>query len=312
MIEKEYYRLDELAPLGVTASTIRYFIEQEKLHPAFFVSNSRYVIGAYLEGEFNGFAIADYQGLVSFPSRENNVLLKKGKVTSSTVKLLQHDKIVIRTNQYPFRIPWPNTYISGWQKWTLNQLNFDQIPAKCYPNERDSGMAMFSDFVGQIAKVSEMEEEKVKEVENKLMRGLPRRVLSSAGIDFHISEICVTHTDLVRLGIIKSAVTDGDAKQISNVAPSPTIIEESKRPIDKLLTRMLFKFPNEKPTRIWRMLQDDVLRSERLYDTDEILDEVGKDELYWFTESGEPERLKQKSFFNSLRNFRILYSLNES
>ncbi|WP_157610989.1 hypothetical protein [Arsukibacterium perlucidum] len=136
MIEKEYYRLDELAHLGVTEGTIRYFIEQDKLTPAFFVPSKWYVIGGYIKGMFNGFAIAKYQGLVSFPKSQNNELLAKGKVWSNSVSLLWREKIIIDSSDYPFNIPCPNSYIEAWQKRSLEELHWDRVPAKFYPQVR--------------------------------------------------------------------------------------------------------------------------------------------------------------------------------
>lgn len=58
------------------------------------------------------------------------------------------------------------------------------------------------------------------------------------------------------------------------------------------------------------MLQVDLNRDERLYDIDEILDEVGSKELYWSEGEKEANRLTQQSFYNLVKELRE--SFNES
>jgi hypothetical protein len=89
-----------------------------------------------------------------------------------------------------------------------------------------------------------------------------------------------------------------------------TVIDQPKSPIAKLVSRVLHQFPKKKSSEIWRMLQDDLDKDERLYDIDEILDEVGKKELYWSEGEKEASRLTQGSFYNLVKELRE--SLTES
>lgn len=66
----------------------------------------------------------------------------------------------------------------------------------------------------------------------------------------------------------------------------------SNRGLDQLLLEMLVRFPNYKPMQIWRALKADCYRAERIYDIDEILEEVSYTELIWTDRKGASLSLK--------------------
>jgi len=67
---------------------------------------------------------------------------------------------------------------------------------------------------------------------------------------------------------------------------------------------MLVQLPNDKPSMLWAKLKEDSLEDVRVFDVDEILDEVGEKELSWFNLEGEIQPLKRKSFYNLIRNLK--------
>jgi hypothetical protein len=67
---------------------------------------------------------------------------------------------------------------------------------------------------------------------------------------------------------------------------------------------MIQLYPDYKSTQIWNMLKHDCSLPNRVYDTDEILEEVNSTELIWTNRKGERTNLMKKSFFNLLKKIK--------
>lgn len=297
MIEKEYYRLDELAGLNVTEGTLRYFIEQNKLTPAFFVPFKDYVLGGYINGKFNGFAIANYRGLVGITKNNNSKLLEKGKVTTNTITLLQIDNIVIKSYNYPFNIPCPNDYISGWLKTNPITKDWQLVPAKFYPQERDSGWSVCTDILKTFTK----SEEEKKQLENNLFADQPKRVLSSIGFDFVLSDLCIRHCDLLTLGLIKPEYNKLPRKQKLQLSEQLEKIN-FKNEFEELLANILKSKPRIQAKKIHRILCDECATEEdsRQFDHHNILKADDQGIISWRDKyRGNAER---SYTFDSLKN----------
>ena len=120
---------------------------------------------------------------------------------------------------------------------------------------------------------------------------IPKKGFYHDGIELQLSDSCVLHDDLVQLNIIQQKLPNNSNAQ-------------SKRPIDTLLINILEQFPKDKPAELWNKLQADISKATRLLDTDEIIDEVGEKELFWYDLEGEPQPLKRKSFYNLIRKLK--------
>lgn len=130
---KEYYRLEELKDIGIPEGEIRFLIEQSNLQPVFYLPLAKYVLGGFIQGKFNGFAIANYKGLVSIPTAKLDELLKIGKVKTVHVSLIQRENISVISYDYPFDVACPNNFIEGWKKADLKTFKLPVIPAQIYP-----------------------------------------------------------------------------------------------------------------------------------------------------------------------------------
>lgn len=273
MIEKDYYRIDELTPIGITEGTIRYFIEQQKLQPVFFIQQQRFVIGAYVKNQFNGCAIATYQGLVSISAGKNGDLLKNGKVTANSVLLLQREKIVISSVTYPFNVPCPNSYITAWQNWTLSEIKLNTIPAKFYPIEHDSGMALFFGIM-KLAASTNTQKQALRQSEADMMSINAQRVLNSVGYDFLFQHICIRHKDLLSLGLLKPNIKD---QSVNTLVPrngdAQATDPRCKNEFEELLLSILTVMPRTQAKQMHRILCDEANREEdtRHYDYKNIL-----------------------------------------
>lgn len=235
------------------------------------------------------------------------LLATKHKMIASRLRPASLADVVITSTEYPFTVGLPNTVLDGWDASISNK---DQIADFIFYVGLRENVCVPDMIQAVLERLDELHPENAASGNEgtKLQIKLEqRRSINEGETTIHEHQL---HISLSELRKAKQLV-ENRAQALFPIEQraqpetlSETIIKEPNRPIDKLLTRMLINFPHEKPSGIWRMLQKDILLSERLYDTDEILDEVGKDELYWFKETGEVESLKQKSFYNLLKNIK--------
>ena len=177
----------------------------------------------------------------------------------------------------------PNKYLKGWvgdsNPLRQSENGFFWIGLR----EANNGADFFSALqfvIGQPQALQESEG-RINLIEKQL---LASKQLETSYINISTDDLRVSETCLVELKeILRMSDVDAD---------------DSKRGFNKLIVRMMEQFPEYKPSQLWRMLKADSIRAERLYDTEEILDEVGTDELIWSDRHGKPRTLKKKSYYN--------------
>ncbi|OBP14203.1 hypothetical protein A5320_16325 [Rheinheimera sp. SA_1] len=271
--DRKYYRLDELANFGVTEGTVRYLIEQDKLQPVFFLPPSHYVLGGYHANKFKGFAIAWYKGLVSIPCSKVVQLLSKGKVTSTEMNLLQREKITVVSSEYPFDVPWPNSYIGSWLKADLAQISWSVIPAKAYPRECDSLMASFVDMLNTINSGSRTAVDDATKLESKIFENHPKRILSAAGQNFNFVDICIQTTDLISIGLFDINQPSNELPDNQESTKTGAFDNQFKNEFEELLARILMAKPQLKAKEIHRFLCVEAEKEEdsRVFDRHNVL-----------------------------------------
>jgi len=301
MIEKEYYRVDELqSRFGMSFRDIRDFVESTKNPLAFYIKQNKFIIGGWKANKgLAGFGVASYRGLVNIPANEQLKIIGNEKLTVKTFSLLNKEMISAHDIEYPFESTLPNSFLYSWEPRPLSEISWESIPAKLFPKEQEDSRRAFGKGLKDIFSAITGEEMVVDEKLSKTIGKIPQKEFYSAGIELSISDICVLHTDLVRLGVCDPSLSSSlqKVKQLEVNRPSddfPSI----NRPIDILLVSMLKMFPQDKPADTWSRLKNDAGKDPRQFDIDEILDEVGEKELYWFDIEGEQQSLKKKSFYN--------------
>ena len=295
MLVKEYYRISELKDrFDVSVEDIKYLVENSKIELVFYIESHQYIYGGWLKDKgFVGYGSLNYCGLVKISEQEQHDLVLKDNIKLRCFRLIDRKNISNVNHDYPYETSPPHAFIYAWQPKSIKSIEWDYIPAKLFHNEQEHHLRtvgnMFKDAVAifDVAPKSPPKE--------NLMDRIPKKGFYHDGIKLQFSDSCVLHKDLVALNIIKPELTVN-----TNQPPS-----KSERLIDILLTRLLDQFPDDKPAKVWEKLKADLNNEPRLFDIDEIIDEIDLDTLYWFDDKADVNKMKKKSFYNLIKKLKI-------
>jgi hypothetical protein len=292
MTEQAYYRLDELQAMGITEGKLRYLIEQEQVTPEFFMHNERFIIGGYLGNKFIGFAVADYSGLATIHKQLIPELLTKGKVSVKQLLLLQKERIRVIATAYPFQVTMPNRYIESWQSTDLSKLDWQVYPALFMPTENVGVLYQIADMLRGFGGSTG------NKVDYRFTDGTPKTELVVLDKELRFANLCLQAAD-VRPKSLSSVTQHSKDNSTAEI-----------KDISSLILHVMTKLPNHRPAEIWQVLKADHLRETRVYDTDELLEEVGEYELIWTDIYGSPRTLQKRSFFNLFKKLKLFDDCN--
>jgi len=196
MIVKDYYRFDELnTRFNIQEADLDYWLEKEQISFVIPQPIQNYIIGGWMKGkEFCGYGVVQYKGLISVSNNEVKKILKKGKSHIESCWLFEREKITYLRQSYDFDVPIPNEFVNSWQPKVLAEISWNRIPAKRYPFAMRSSKQLF----GKI--LDSLKDNKVLEISDL---GLDvDHILSAPYQMIRKHELCITHLDLVKLGIV--------------------------------------------------------------------------------------------------------------
>lgn len=276
MLQQKYYRLAELErSFGLSLENLRYLVENDQLHLIFKKPSEKYLIGLLnKQQKFIGFGSANYSGYFSLSKIDQLELIKKGKVRSNRMWLLQHSEIRRLEADYPYRLPSPNLYIQKWIKKDSIEVS-DQIWAMPYLNETE-GLAR--GFLTMLADFGENPIEK----DNDSLDKFPENTLIPNSMILSHDDICVTRIALKKLGLIE----DDKPKNA-----------KTENAFKRLVHNLIKRHPQKGAAALWNHLYDNHETDESL-DPESILDEVGRDELSWVQGKDSARTVTKKRFRN--------------
>ena len=273
MFKKEYYRLDDLEnKFNVTASDIRYLVENSNISLAFHLTSQKFIYGGWLKGKgFVGHGVATYTGLVGISELAQQALVETGEAELKQFKLLNRVGLHSIDTKYPFDLKTPNNYLDAWQSKPVELLNWRLIPAKLFPKVQDHPVHMFSKIIKE--GVSAFTQNDVKEFEmgtSNHLKAIPEKELYAKELKIVFSDVCVQHKELERLGIYKDA-SEIESKA-TDLQPSKAKFK-FKNQFHELLADILINNKAIKTKEIHRLLCKEATTAEddRQYDRRNIL-----------------------------------------
>lgn len=273
MIEKEYYRLDDLKHrFDLTESDVHYLIAEKNVPPCFYIPRALFIIGGWQNSDFIGYAKVDYEGLVSIPQHYIKDLINRRKAIPNFFKLLNKAKIRQIDTKYDCALPLPNNYIQGWKAICLSDISWQEIPAKLYPKITQTLKHTYKELLISLAS-DETAKAVTAEKLNRSFGEIQKEELKPIYRTFLFSEVCIRHEDLVSYGIIKT--NDSSPTKL----PIGTKNQKLDNEFEDLLAAIVLSSPKKLTAKkIHRILCEECLREEdqRLFDLNNIL--LGEDQ----------------------------------
>ncbi|MBG9989645.1 hypothetical protein [Pseudoalteromonas sp. NZS37] len=301
MIEKEYYRLDELEKrFDLSFSDVLYLVENSKLDLAFRLADNKFIIGGWAKGNgFIGYASVKYSGFASITQKDQLTLLSKHKTNCKYFWLLNKDKIVSANYDYPFESKTPNTFLHTWQPKQPSDISWDKIPAKLFPKEQEHTLHSFKNAMTNTFKALGAEQSKPNEYEKEFDARIPKVQFYSEGINFGLTDICILHTDLVKAGITN--------KLEVVIPPIPTSSQLNQTPKTRtddfhdLLIRLVDAEPELTAKEYWRLLENEAedIEGFRVFDKYNLLIEVSGNHIKWQDRN---KKIRKSISFSSFSN----------
>jgi hypothetical protein len=310
MIEKEYYRLDELEKrFDLSFSDVLYLVENSKLDLAFRLTDNKFIIGGWAKGNrFIGYASVKYSGFASITQKDQVTLLSKHKANCKYFWLLNKDKIVSTNYDYPFESKTPNAFLHTWQPKQPSDISWDRIPAKLFPKEQEHIAHTLKNAMSSIKTLSN-KQSKPSEYEKEFDAKIPKLQLYSEGINFELVDVCILHSELVKAGIAESKM-----KSPTEITPSLTpltvpnqIPKTRSDDFYDLLIRLVGAEPELTAKGYWRNLERELddLQEYRVFDKHNLLVEISATHINWKDRSGKPKKpMSFSSFSNRLTKVR--------
>jgi len=288
---KKYYRLSELdKAFDISVDDAHYLNSETDVSFCVFCPTSDVILGGYRKGKFVGFGCASYSGLISLEKAQQTELFENKKVNLKGSVILQKDKISRYTPDYPFTVKVPNPIIIEWLSAPYADIPFQQLPYIFKPVQCKS---MPKQIIKTLYELGAKNDDSLSKLPEKFD---PRKPLEDelfkSSKTFKFDDICITSSELekAKAYLFKTPEQDTTPKM---------------RPIDTLLTNIITLYPVLKPSQVWEKLKSDITNDPRSFDTDEIIDEIGEDTMYWYDSRAELQQMKKKSFYNLIKKLKI-------
>ena len=291
MIEKEYYRLDELEKrFNLSFSDVLYLVENSKLELIFRLDKKEYIIGGWQEEKgFVGFAKASYQGFVRISKNNQVALLSEKEVNCEQFWLTEKEKIQNWITEYPFQLAFPNTFLYMWQPKELHEIEWQSIPAKLLPIEKEYVYRTLINGMDKAFKMIIPSYEKPEKNVKELDENLPKVQLDSQFIDLKLADACLLHNDLVKVGVTQP-ISPTDIVSSNNLALSVTTNKNHSDDFNELLFRLVEAEPEHTAKLYWRSLENELddLEEYRVFDKYNLLTEITVSHIKWKDRNGKP------------------------
>jgi hypothetical protein len=241
---------------------------------------------------FRGYGVVQYKGLISIPNDKAEAILERGKSSVDGCWLFEPKKITYLSELYEFEVPMPNKFVNSWQPRALTEISWDKIPAKRYPNVEKCPLQLLGKAIESIA---DKEARPVSYYTSDL-----EEILLAPYLEIKKDELCITHLDLVALGIIanneplpvigsSSAKANEKPKLESSVEePQPNKSIQYANDFDELLAKILKNNRTIKHKEVLRILTNEA-RTEidsRVYDARNILLDEVEGNIVWLDHYG--------------------------
>jgi len=316
MIKKEYYRIEELEKrFGMSFSDLQYLVENSQIDLVFLIERNKFIIGGWREGKgFVGYSSVLYQGLVTINQAEQLSVLSKKKVACKTFTLLTKDNIKQHNLDYPFETQTPNSFLHDWTPKVTNDIEWETIPAKLFPQEKEHSVRAISSMFRNTLSNMNIELPEASQEEKEVMAKIPKVQFYAEGINFSLDDVCILHSDLVRIDVIEEQAVIESSEVIKEEASTLNTPKIRTDDFQDLLIDAVKAKPEYSAKHYWELFKQEVeeLEGFRTLDKYNLLVDVTGSQLKWQPRTGETIRtINFNSFPNRVTKARKAISTTE-
>jgi len=312
MIEKEYYRFDELEKrFDLSFSDLKYLVENSKIDLVLYIEQNKFVMGGWLKDKgFIGFATIFYKGLVKVNQSEQLSLLTKNKVDCKTFSLLNKENIINHNLYYPFETQPPHSFLFDWRPKVTSDIEWDFIPAKLFPKEREHSIRSIRNMFYDSLDTLEIKAPEQSDKESDFMAKIPQVEFYAEGIKFTLNDICLLHSDLVKVGIIKQIkeIKTHQETESPLIEINSDVSKKSRKDdFQELIVKIVTNKPEFTAKEYWRLIESESEEMEgfRTLDIYNLLVGVTGNYIKWQDRSGKPRKeISFNAFSNRLSKVR--------
>ena len=269
MIEKEYYRLEELKErFHITENDVRYLVEKKLVKACFSIRKTKFVVDGWDGDSRIGYAHINYQGLIALPDAEVDSLIANGKITPLNYLLSLGGAIQLVETDYPFGMARPKTFEEAWKPKYACHRNAEFMEARLSPFVSKTFWHSYQTAKKEVNYSRELFP-KNEECESKLAISKKLDLPLSFNM-LQFSDICIRHNDLVANNLV---VEEAQHKDIEPTDQTHNIINLENE-FEDLVASIILKNPQKLTAKkIHRILCDESAREidQRLYDKNNIL-----------------------------------------
>ncbi|MDP4530387.1 hypothetical protein Q3O59_15255 [Alkalimonas delamerensis] len=290
MINKEYYRLDDLKHrFDLTESDIRYLLEEGQIPLIFKVKPLLFIVGYFRKWDFVGRCSVSYEGLTRIPDTHIQPILSGKEVRPERFILLQRKRLRLKSTDYDIEEKWPNDYLQGWQPKSLNEMDDEVFHAKLYPRVQTNPLWQLKKATATALNfIDKSRSGEASAHTDEIWGDVPESVLAPDWLAFKLADLCVQHETLLQLGIVSSSSLSSEIHQ-NQTEPKRTKLElispvfKYKNQFEELLARVITAHPELSAKNVCRILDYESLQEEdsRKFDTENILLDAVENNICW-------------------------------
>ncbi|MDP5131315.1 MAG: hypothetical protein NWQ54_10540 [Paraglaciecola sp.] len=312
MIEKEYYRLEELKDrFNLTEDDVRYLVEKRLVKTCFSIRNTKFIVDGWDGDNRMGYAHINYQGLIALPDEEVDSLISNGKITPLNYLLSRGGCITLVETDYPIGTERPKTFAEAWKPKSAYCHNADFIEAKLSPFVTKTFWHSYDNAKKSVNYSRQLFAKNVfceRELANKTKLDLPLSFNT-----LQLSELCIRHADLASHNLLTRKSPPEQQGTLSQTDDNIKLDNE----FEDLLAAIILNSPQKLTAKkIHRILCDECDREEdsRLFDKNNILLSEDLGVITWRDKyrNNKHRSYSQASFDNIISQVRSKLSLHKS
>ncbi|MBQ0780907.1 MAG: hypothetical protein KBT79_08895 [Thalassolituus oleivorans] len=292
-----WYLLNEAqAKLSLSRSELNYLIIEKQIQPVVYTLPCWFLLFRHHQTGWTGFASCQYRGHLALPYHCIIHLLDGANLIlgAESGTLLENNGVLAWQSQYPFKKPLPHAPLTEWMPAERNVFELSKFAVTPYPRE---GYDLLN-VIGHGATAY-----KATEAGNPTLAAAhveqlmePTKLFFNDSSLFSPENLRIPASEINRYQRQQEALLSGEKTPVESLESS----KQRENQLHALIERIISKHPDFSAKKVWKVITEDCLRDEPLYDHEDILIIVDANCIEWKSRHGKEQSLTYLSFVSVL------------